>query len=167
MKQVRKQSFPKSGISLMEMLTVVAVIGILSAVSIPVFERFYATSQRTIAENVLEVLNDGVNSYLQMQGTKIHEVPASGESFDEEFDVLRALQWVDDSETFAGGPYVRADYDPAGSDSTDDYRAVWNGSYFELIEPGAEGVGIRIRLDGSDYGKTVTFGDGFVPLSSY
>lgn len=167
MKQVRKQPFSKSGISLMEMLTVVAVIGILSAVSIPVFERFYETSQRTIAENVLEVLNDGVNSYLQMEGTNIQNVPASSESYDEELDVLRALQWVDESEPFAGGPYVRADYDPAGSNSADDYRAIWNGSYFELAEPGTEGAGIKIRLDGSDYGKTVTFGDGFVPLASY
>jgi len=157
----------ESGVSLMEMLVVVAVMGILSAVAIPYFDRVYENSRRTVAENTVQTLNDGVKKYIQIQGTGILDVPASGESYAEELDIILALQWDDPNEPANGAPYVQADYGPSGSSSTEDYRAVWNGAFFELVEPGTAGAGLKINFDSSDYGQSVTFAEGYSPLSGY
>lgn len=155
------------GISLVEMLTVVAIIGVLSFVASGHYHNVIEKSRETVAKNLVEVLNQGVSRYVQIEGEALREVPASNESSDEEMDVLRALQWVDPVQPTPGSPYMRRDYDPAVSSDSESFRAVWNGAFFELRLPGQEGAGLEIVFDGSDTGRTVTYAEDYVPLAGY
>ncbi len=158
-----------SGISLVEMVVTVTVIGILAASALGVYERVVETSKRTVAENHIETLNQGVKKYVQLRSTDILSVPANSSSSFEEYDILRAMQWnhPDEAQAEPGAPYMRPDYDPPLSGDVADYRAVWNGTFFELKEPGETGAGLKIVFDASDLGQTVTFPNNFEPLSSY
>ncbi len=157
------------GISLIEMVVTVTVIGILAASSIGVYERIVDTSKRTVAENHVETLNQAVKKYVQLRSTDILSVPANTSSSFEEFDILRAMQWnhPDAAQSDPGAPYMRPDYDPPLSGSASDYRAVWNGTFFQLAEPGEVGAGLKIVFDASDLGRAVVFPNNFEPLSSY
>lgn len=151
----------------MEMLIVVAIVGILGFVAAGHYGGVVESSRETVARNVLEVLNQGVLRYSQIEGSGLRKVPADDESSQEEVDILRALQWVDSVQPTPGSPYVRRDFDPATSASTDIYRVVWNGAFFELRAPGELGAGLAIAFDSSDLGKTVSYADGYVPLAGY
>jgi len=138
-----------SGFSLVEVLVIVTVIGILSLLAVGQYGRVMDRTRETVALNTVETLNQGVSRYSQVEGGRLNDVPADDDSFEEEIDVLRALQWVDPDLPTPGGPYVRADFDPAGTADTDTYRAVWNGSFFELRVPAEAGAGLRIELIGN------------------
>lgn len=158
-----------SGISLVEMIVTITVVGILAAAAVGVYDRVLETSQATIAQNHVETLNKAVKKYIQLKDSGIRDVPGNSTSSLEEYDILRALQWAHPNTTLrdSGAPYMRPDYDPGLSSSTDEYRAVWNGHFFELKRPGEAGAGIHIVFDGSDLGKTVVFPNNFTPLSSW
>lgn len=155
------------GISLVEMLVVVAVVGILGAIASGHFGQVVERSRETVARNVLEVLNQGVSRYSQVEGDGLRLVGANDLTSQEEVDILRALQWIDPVQPAPGGAYVRRDYNPGVSASTKDYRAIWNGAYFELRKPGERGAGLVIVFDSSDLNQTVEFPDGYVPLQGY
>lgn len=158
-----------AGISLLEMIVTVTVMGILAASAIGVYERMFETSKKTVGRNHVETLNNAVKKYVQLRSTDILSVPANSSSSLEEYDILRAMQWnhPDSAQADPGAPYMRPDYDPPLSGSTNDYRAIWNGTYFELREPGESGAGLKIVFDASDLGKSVVFPNNFEPLSSY
>jgi type II secretory pathway pseudopilin PulG len=155
------------GISLLEILITICVVGILAAVGLSAFDKIVPASKATIAQSIVEALNVGVGEYGQFNGDGIRRVPADGDSAAEELDILRALQWDSDTEPDPGAPYMRGDYDPTTSDEIEDYRIVWNGHFFELCEPGLPGVGLKVQFDASDCGTPVAFPQGFVPLSGY
>lgn len=163
----RKKAGRVRGISLVEMLTVVAIIGVLSFIASGHYTNVVERSRVTVARNAVEVLNQGVSRYSQIEGEGLRSVPASNESSQEEIDVLRALQWVDPVQPTPGSPYVRRDFAPGVSNDSQSFRAVWNGAFFELREPGQEGAGLAIVFDGSDTGRAVTYADDYVPLSGY
>jgi prepilin-type N-terminal cleavage/methylation domain-containing protein len=155
------------GISLLEMLVVVAVIGIMGFIASGHYQRVVEKSRETVAKNVLATLNQGASSYYQIEGSGLRKVHPDDSGFQDEVDVLRALQWVDPVHPTPGSPYVRNDYDPGTSANADDYRAVWNGAFFELRLPGQEGAGLAIAFNASDLGRKVQFADGYVPLAGH
>lgn len=155
------------GVSLLEMLVVVAVIGIMGFVASGHYGKVVEQSRETVAKNVVATLNQGVSRYYQIEGTGLRKVRPDDASSQEELDVLRALQWVDPVHPTPGSPYVRNDYDPGASASADDYRAVWNGAFFELRTPGQQGAGLAIAFNASDLGRKARFADGYVPLAGY
>jgi hypothetical protein len=155
------------GISLLEILITICVVGILAAVGLSAFDKIVPASKSTVAHSIVEALNLGVGGYGQFNGDGIRRVPADGDSAAEELDVLRALQWDSDIEPDPGAPYMRVDYNPSISDEIEDYRIVWNGHFFELREPGIPGVGLKVQFDASDCTTPVAFPQGFVPLSGY
>lgn len=156
-----------AGFSLASMIVTVAIVGIMSAIAVVAYKGVLERSSETVAQNTVQHLNQAVTSYLQLEGVKLLSVPADDTSSAEEIDVLRALQWNDPAFPSPGAPYMRSDFDPAGSSDTTDYRAVWNGAYFELRIPGVAGAGLEIALDATDLGRPVNFPPGFSPLSSY
>lgn len=155
------------GMSLVEMLVAIAVVGILAAIALPSLGRVVPGSKAAIAREVVETLNTAVNKYSQLHGGEIRRVAANGTSGAEELAIVRAMQWDSPTDPEPGAPYMRTDYNPATSSSTSDYRAVWNGMFFELKGPGEAGAGLVVDFDGSDVGRAVTFPAGFVPLSGF
>jgi len=154
----------RKGFSLTEILVTVAVVGILAAVAVSTMDSILPGSKSTVAHNVVETLNQGVNRYVQLHGLDLRSVAADDSSGDGELAVLRALQWDSPTDPDPGAPCVRPDYDPSISGSDEDYRILWNGEFFELREPGAAGTGLKVEFDASDLGRMVLFAEDFVPL---
>ena len=157
----------RAGLSLVNVLTTIAVIGISGAAAVATYDRVFQKSKEAVSTNTVETINQSVTKYIQLAGTALYDKAPSDSSFVEEFQILRALQWDDPADHDPGTPYLRNDYNPPGSDNASDYRAVWNGSYFEVRVPGEVGAGLKIMFDGSDFGTPYNFPDGFVPLTSY
>ncbi len=147
------------GISLVEVITVIGVLGILAAVAIPSVSGVMSPSKVALARNTVETLNGGVHRFNQTN----YELLFTGvsASAQDEVLILRTMQYRNPSNPAPGAPYVRNDYNPTTSSSTSDYRAVWMGNLYKLLEPGQSGTGLKIVFDGSDLGVPFVFPPGF------
>ena len=147
------------GISLVEVVTTIAVIGILAAVAIPSFSGVVSPSKVALARNAVETLNSAVHRFNQTNYELLFTgVSASGQ---DEMLILRTMQYRNPDNPAPGSPYVRCDYNPSLSSSSSDYRAMWMGNLYKLLEPGQPGTGLKIIFDGSDLGVPFVFPPGF------
>jgi len=151
----------------MEAIVTITVIGILACTAIAAYERVLDSSREACSRNAVDVLNQGVKKYTQLRSTKLLTVPANDASSEEEADILLAMQYDNPADHDPGAPYVRNDYQPPHSSSSEDYRAVWNGAFFELRVPGQAGAGLKMMFDGSDFGHPAAFADDYIPLAAY
>lgn len=157
----------RAAFSLVEVLTTIAVIGIVAAIAIPGLGRILEGSRRGVAKNIIETLNKATRNFSHSQwDLRSAPVPASG---GDELLILRTLQWRDPNPTGelnASGPFMKIDWNPVTSTSSDDYRAEWTGSSWRLLEPGTAGAGLKIIFDGSDLGTPYVHDGGFKPVGS-
>ena len=149
-----------AGLSLVDMIITVSIVGIMAAVAVTGYKGFVENSSSAVAKNTVETLNYAVSKYIQIDGTKLYDLTADNSSSDDEMKVLYNLQYDDGD---PGKPYMRQDYSPSVSSSTEDYRAVWNGTTYELKEPGEAGAGLKIELSGKDFGRINTIPVDFTP----
>lgn len=156
-----------SGISLVEMIITIAVIGILSAIVVPTIGNVVEGSRRGVAENVITTLNKATREFGHSQwDLRTTPIPTSG---GDEMLILRTLQWRDpdlSGELNPKGPFMRNDWNPATSSLSADYRAEWTGSSWRLLEPGTTGAGLKIDFDGSDLGTPYIHDGAFTPVGS-
>lgn len=157
----------RAALSLVEVVTTVAVIGILAAVAVPNLGQILGGSRRGVATNTVETLNHATKQFGHSHwDLRTAAVPASG---GDELLMLRTLQWRDPNpsgELNVPGPFMKPDWNPIASNSDQDYRAEWTGSSWRLLEPGQAGAGLRILFDGSDFGTPYVHAPGFQPIGS-
>ena len=160
-------NYRRPAFSLVEMLVVIAIIGILSAIAVPNVGKVLEGSRRGVAENVVQTLNKATREFGHSQwDLRANAVPASGV---DELLLLRTLQWRDPSSTSElnpPGPFMRTDWNPTTSTSDQDYRVEWTGSSWALREPGESGAGLKIAFDGKDLGTPYVHAAGFTPVGS-
>jgi len=157
----------RKGFSLAEMLTTLAVIGILAAVAIPSVGTVVEGSRRGVAVNIIETLNKAARNFSHSQWD-LRTAPNAATGADDLL-ILRTLQWRDPNPTGelnASGPFMRTDWNPALSSDSADYRAEWTGSSWRLLEPRTVGSGLKIVFDGSDLGTPYVHAAGFEPVGS-
>lgn len=144
-----------------EVVSSIAIIGVLAGICIAGMTGVLKGSKAALAEEKLEMLNQGLNAYAYSNMELTFNVMTTSSS--DEFAVLRFLQYRDPDPDRAtvGAPYVRPDYNPVTSSSTDDYRIMWKGSRFVLLRPGTTGTGMKVVFDGSDYTVPFVFPPGF------
>ncbi len=147
------------GISLVEMLIVIAIIGVLSSISVVAYKNVKEKGKETVATSLVETLNKGTRKF----GHAMWELdyPAELNDATEEVYLLKTLQYRDASDPSTGAPYVRPDWIPLQSSSTDDYRLYWRGRSWGLLKPGEAGAGLLVDFDGSDMGTMQSFPAGF------
>lgn len=147
------------GVSLVEMVVVIAVVGILAAVAIPSISGTLGPSKKAIASNLTETLNGAVHRFNQTN----YELLFTGvsASAQDEMLILRTMQYRDPVDPKPGSPYMRNDWNPATSSSTADYRIIWTGVLYKLLEPGVSGTGLKVNFDASDLGVPFVFPPGF------
>lgn len=123
------------GFSFAELLVVITVVGIMAAVAIPAFIGVLGGSKDSVASSNLEYLNQGVWKYGHA-GAQITN--ATGETA----TVLALLRTRDAH--MPGSPYLEAALTTNLSSDTNGYRAVWNGTLFEMKKPGDSGTGLDL-----------------------
>lgn len=163
------KSRSQSAMSLVEMIIVIAVIGILSAIAVPNIGNIVKGSKSGVAESVVQTLNKATREFGHSQwDLRTNPIAASG---GDELLLLRTLQWRESDASAGGelnpkGPFMRTDWNPAISTSDEDYRAEWTGSAWKLVEPGTAGAGLKIIFDGSDLGTPYVHAADFAPAGS-
>ena len=149
----------RRGISLTEVLTVIAIIGVLGALFIPNLGDVFTPSKAAMARNVCETLNGAVHRFNQVNYEMLFTgVAASGQ---DEMLILRSMQYSNPNNHAPGSPYVRNDWNPAISSSTADYRLMWTGTLYRLLAPGQSGVGLKVEFDARDITTPFVFPDNF------
>ncbi len=154
----------RSAFTLAEILVTVAIIGVITAAALPVFGNMEQSAKIAQSTDHMESLNRAVKSY--SQNCSAMSVPANNGATTDEFLVLRSLQFKWPSSYLKiGSPFFINTYDPVASSNATTYRMRWNGSSFELLQPGTVGTGILKPFDGSDLKKVaVAFTSGFKPV---
>ena len=142
-----------------ETLTVIAIIGVLAAIAIPNMRGLLGTSKTTIANNLVETLNTAVHRFNQTNYELL--ATAVSNSAQDELLTLRTLQYRNPTNPKPGSPYMRHDWNPTASSSASDYRVVWSGSLYKLLEPGESGTGLKVDFEGGDLGEPFVFPSGF------
>ncbi len=155
----RFNSLSQRGFSMVEMIVTVAVLGIMSAVAVMSLTSVSDSSKAVVARNLVETLNTGIHRFNE-SNYELYYNPLSFSAQDE-MVVLRTLQYRDPAHPAIGSPYVRADFNPATSSSTTDYRVIWTGTLYKLLPPGTTGYGIKVVYDASDITTPYAFPAGF------
>jgi type II secretory pathway pseudopilin PulG len=151
-----------SGMSLVELLLVVGVLGVVGAVALPVYQSLIGESEEVIATDHVQALNKAVFQFTQNCWKPAQA--ADDAVTTDEFLVLRSLQYkFPASQMKPGSPYFDPRYNPATSSAASDFRIRWNGTTFELITPGQTGTGLRYG-DGTEYTTAHTFASNYQPV---
>lgn len=152
------------GFSLVEVIVTIAIIGILSSIATVSVSRVTERARSSFASNVIQALNNGTKEFGHAQWT-LSSDSENNNSLDE-IHILKTIQWEDPTiDIGVNGPFMRPDWAPDGSDSNEDYRAVWSGNYWRLVEPGEDGAGLKIVFDGSDTGDRDRIPADFEPVN--
>jgi len=145
--------------SLVELIVTIAILGVLSGVSLSYFGGTLKGSRSIVAKEVAETLNLGLKKHGQVEYEFV--LAADDDATTDEIAIVRSLQYRDPSNPAPGAPFVRANWHPTGSDDDDEFRLQWNGTVFVVLAPGISGSGIKVEFDASDYGENYTFPDDF------
>ena len=140
-------SFPASerkrskGVTLVEILTTVGIVGVLTAVGLVIYTGTWDGSKEVVAEENAERLNAAVWKYNQIRN--LISIAGNDAATTDETKVLALLQ-TRDPINMPGSPYLSANVTFETSNDDEDYRLLWNGKAFELALPGDSGAGIKM-----------------------
>ena len=134
---------------MVELLIVIGVIAILSAIVLPVYSGLTSSTTASVARRNLNLLNGAVVAINNAKSQL--EVTATADGADEQA-IFAQLQATDPDAK--GSPYLPAHLKGTTTSSTNKYRAVWNGTFFQILNPGAAGTGIDLLALGSSLGNT-------------
>ena len=154
------------GFSLVELIVIVAIVGVLSSLAIPMIGKVTDASKESIAQNLVETLNNATKEFGHAQ----YPILTNGENNDSDDEelILHTLQWKDPGIPFGiAGPFMKLDWIPATSNVTSDYRIVWSGSYWKLVKPGEAGAGLKVNFDAGDTGVNFSHEADFLPIPPY
>jgi prepilin-type N-terminal cleavage/methylation domain-containing protein len=147
------------GMSLIEIMVTVGILGVLASVGSVAFENIHEKSKEAIARSIVEKLNKATHDY--NHAYKPLDTPFLESSGGDEKAILMTLQYREPVNPGVGEPYMRPDWKPVRTSDTDEYRYVWRGRNWDLLLPGESGAGLKVQFDATDIGEMVTFPSGY------
>lgn len=153
-----------AGFTLVELVTTIAILGILSAVAIQSYSNMRENARESVTRDTVSLMNRALLHFNQANWDIVLDAVPGSTS--DELAVLRTLQWRDPvpAQATPGSPYLPANLSDAVSSSEDDYRIRWNGNTFELLEPGTAGSGLKTGFDSTSAAEAYSFPEGYQPL---
>ena len=154
-----------AGLSLVEIVVVVGVMGVMATVGVSAFQNIQEKSKDQIARSVVEKLNKATHDY--NHAYKPLDTPFIETSGGDEKAILLTLQYREPDNPGVGEPYMRPDWKPTLTSDTTEYRYVWRGRNWDLLKPGETGAGLKVLFDATDIGEMVTFPSGYTRFGSH
>lgn len=130
----------RQGVSLVEVVIVIAVLGVLAALVLPELGDLLGYTQDRTAKNHLARLNNAVTSY--SQSVVEIDTAANGGTSDE-MTVIALLKARDES--VPGTPFLPNEWTATATSEDTEFRAQWNGYAFQLLYPGTSGSGLLLK----------------------
>lgn len=132
----------RRGLSLLEVLISIGVIGILSAIAIPVISGTDQAARGEVANQIVTGINRALSTYRQC-GSEI-TINANHGSAADESSVMSLLTTADSG--IVGSPFlVGTSWPSVESNDNQTYRVQWNGRFFVVVPPGTNGTGLRVN----------------------
>ncbi|MDX2079769.1 MAG: prepilin-type N-terminal cleavage/methylation domain-containing protein [Terrimicrobiaceae bacterium] len=131
----------RAGLSLVEVVIVIGVIGIMAAIGVPVISNLFRSTGGEVAQRNLNLLNGAVRAFSQANWELAVD---PGADTDDEQAVYQSLRYRNPANPSPGSPYLEANVNFVTSMTADSFRARWNGNVFEMLLPGQEGEGIDL-----------------------
>ena len=152
----------KAGYSLPEIMVTIAVIGIMAAIALASFGNVTDGAKLAQAQSITAKLNAAVKSFDQTNW----DMPTAADdtATTDELKVLRSLQYKPAASLGSfnsAAPFYSPNWNPTASNSTQDYRVMWNGFNFQLLTPGTVGQGLKLLFDGSDQSSPYVFASNY------
>jgi prepilin-type N-terminal cleavage/methylation domain-containing protein len=141
----------RNAFSLVELIVVVAIIGILASIAIPSFGNIAKPARETVAQRNLDEINTAVESYRQMTGKSLFE-GLNNPSGEEIFTRLESLKTERPNIGPLSGanlerkPFLNSSFSFICGDVNEkpnSHRGVWNNTRFVLIRPNEEVTGVQ------------------------
>ena len=139
----------RAAFSLLEIIVVVALIGVITAIAVPAYTNLSDNSRRVTSGDFVESLNRGLRSFT-LANWEIQTTPVAT-SADDELKVIRSLQYPwPAARRKPGSPYFSRGFNPPATSDATQYRLVWNGRNFQVLSPGTNGTGLLLRTSCND-----------------
>lgn len=130
------------GFSLTEALVTIGIIGILTAIAIPMVSRTDKAAKSEVANQVVTSINRAITGYRQC-GSEI-TITANNSTGADETSILLLLTTRDAG--IIGSPFLSgASWPSVATDSDTTYRVEWNGRFFVVLPPGTSGTGLKVN----------------------
>lgn len=126
-----------------EVIVSIAIIGILTAIAIPVMSNIRRNSQAEVAGNIAARINGALSVHTQTGVPFV--VNANNSSTADEATVMSMLTTRD--EAIPGSPLLQgAGWPSTASSNSSTFRLRWDGRFFQVVPAGQAGLGLLIKL---------------------
>lgn len=122
-----------------ELLVTVAIIGLLSAIAVPLITDAIRGTRHAATEDVVAFLNRATAHYSQIEGSIAIN---AGPSTADEIEVIELLQTRNAS--IPGSPFIPAEFSVQPTNDTSQPRIIWDGTQFRLLQVNLEGTGLLV-----------------------